>query len=90
MIWNPLTIEAHMGQGQQHWDQVAEGEAGPGGGGQGGHWEYEAGADDVDQVKHRQENQQSGRKYVINKCRKVLSGPSPRVPKPNPGNWADI
>ena len=42
-----------MGQGQQHWDKVAEGEAGPGGGGQGGHWEYEAGADDVDQVKHR-------------------------------------
>ena len=53
LIWNPLTIEAHMGQGQQHWDKVAEGEAGPGGGGQGGHWEYEAGADDVDQVKHR-------------------------------------
>ena len=34
-----------MGQGQQHRDQVAEGEAGPGGGGQGGHRENEAGAD---------------------------------------------
>ena len=51
-----------MGQGQQHRDQVAEGEAGAGGRGQGGDREDEAGADDVDQVKHREENQQSARK----------------------------
>ena len=62
LTWKPQTIESHVGQGQQHWDQVAEGEAGPGGGGQGGHWEDEAGADNVDQVKHREENQQSARK----------------------------
>lgn len=53
-----------MGQGQQRRDQVTEGKAGAGAGSQGGHREDEAGADDVDQVKHREENQQSGQEYA--------------------------
>ena len=53
-----------MGQGQQRGDQVTKGEGGAGAGSQGGHREYEAGADDVDQVKHREENQQSGQEYA--------------------------
>ena len=62
-----LTIEAHVGQGQQQ--QITEGVSGHSGGDQYGHCEDEAGADDVDQVKHWKENKQSAWKYAINKMK---------------------
>ena len=72
----PLTIEAHVSEGKQHSDQVTECGTVRYGEVQGGQWEDEAVADDVDQVKQWKENQQSARKYAVNKLKCIQVRPN--------------